>query len=73
MRKQNQPKREQLPSSALSPIINKITVDDKAMNCAEFHLESSDLCDLVEHRIIPHPGDSRDSQSGSIGEHLKFR
>ncbi len=45
----------QFPPSALSPVINKITVDDKAVMtlalCSD--LESGDFSDLVRQRIIP--------------------
>ena len=65
-------KRAQLPSSTLSPIINKITVDDKAVMTLALSsdLESSDFSDLVEHRIIPAllriPGTAKVE---AIGEH----
>ena len=65
-------KRAQLPSSTLSPIINKITVDDKAVMTLALSsdLEPSDFSDLVEHRIIPAllriPGTAKVE---AIGEH----
>lgn len=48
-------KKMQFPSTVLSPVINKITVDDKsvmtlALRC---NLESEDFSDMVRQRIIP--------------------
>ncbi len=45
----------QFPLSALSPVINKITVDDKAVMTLALRsdLESGDFSDLVRQRIIP--------------------
>ncbi len=45
----------QFPPSALSPVINKITVDDKAVMTLALRsdLESGDFSDLVRQRIIP--------------------
>lgn len=48
-------KKAQLPASSLSPVINKITVDDKAVIklALRSELESGDFSELVEQRIIP--------------------
>lgn len=48
-------KKAELPVGTLSPIINKITVDDKSIITLSVtsNLESTDFSDLVEHRIIP--------------------
>ncbi len=45
----------QFPPSALSPVINKITVDDRAVMTLALRsdLESGDFSDLVRQRIIP--------------------
>ncbi len=45
----------QFPPSALPPVINKITVDDKAVMTLALRsdLESGDFSDLVRQRIIP--------------------
>jgi len=48
-------KKAELPSAILSPIINKITVDDKSVITlsATSDLDVTDFSDLVEHRIVP--------------------
>ncbi len=48
-------KKAELPSATLSPIINKITVDDKSVMTLSLSsdLESSDFSDLVQYSIIP--------------------
>lgn len=48
-------KKAELPAGILSPIINKITVDDKSIITlsATSDLESTAFSDLVEHRIVP--------------------
>ena len=48
-------RKAQLPPTALSPVINKITVDDKAVMTLALrsNLESGDFSDLVRQRIIP--------------------
>lgn len=65
-------KRAELPSSTLSPIINKITVDDKSVMTLALasNLESTDFSDLVQRRIIPEllriPGMAKVE---SVGDH----
>lgn len=65
-------KKAELPAATLSPMINKITVDDKSVMTLSLSsdLESTDFADLVEHRIIPEllriPGTAR---VDVIGEH----
>jgi HAE1 family hydrophobic/amphiphilic exporter-1 len=48
-------KKAELPSSILTPIINKITIDDKSIITlsATSNLESTKFSDLIEHRVIP--------------------
>lgn len=48
-------KKAELPSSILTPIINKITIDDKSIITlsATSNLESTQFSNLIEHRIIP--------------------
>lgn len=48
-------KKAELPPTVLSPIINKITVDDKSVMTLSLSsdLESVELSDLIEQRIIP--------------------
>ncbi len=48
-------KKAALPSSILSPMINKITVDDKSIITLSVtsDLETTEFSDLVEHRIVP--------------------
>lgn len=61
-----------LPASALAPIINKITVDDKAVMTLSLtsDLESTEFSDLIERRITPEllriPGTAGIT---SVGEH----
>ena len=65
-------KKAELPAATLSPMINKITVDDKSVMTLSLSsdLESTDFADLVEHRIVPEllriPGTAR---VDVIGEH----
>lgn len=65
-------KKAELPSATLSPIINKITVDDKAVMTLSLgsELEAADFSDLVEHSIVPEllriPGMAK---IDAIGEH----
>lgn len=48
-------KKAALPSAILSPMINKITVDDKSIITLSVtsDLESTEFSDLVQHRIVP--------------------
>jgi len=48
-------KKAELPSSILTPIINKITIDDKSIITlsATSNLEPTQFSDLIEHRVIP--------------------
>lgn len=48
-------KKAELPSSILSPMINKITVADKSIITLSVtsDLESTQFSDLVQHRIVP--------------------
>lgn len=48
-------KKAELPSSILSPMINKITVDDKSIITMSVtsDLETTEFSDLVEHRLLP--------------------
>lgn len=67
-------KKAQLPTSTLAPVINKITVDDKAVIklALRSELESGDFSDLVEQRIIPEllriPGIAK---VDAVGEHKR--
>lgn len=48
-------KKAELPSSILSPIINKITVADKSIITLSVtsDLEATEFSDLVQHRVVP--------------------
>lgn len=48
-------KKAALPSAILSPMINKITVDDKSIITLSVtsDLETTEFSDLVQHRIVP--------------------
>ncbi len=48
-------KKAELPSSILTPIINKITIDDKSIITlsATSNLGPTQFSDLIEHRVIP--------------------
>ena len=48
-------KKAELPSAILSPMINKISIDDKSVMTLSVtsDLETADFSDLVEHRIVP--------------------
>ena len=48
-------KKAELPSGILSPMINKITVDDKSIITLSVSsdLETTEFSDLVEYRIVP--------------------
>lgn len=48
-------KKAELPSGTLSPMISKMTVDDKSIMTLSVtsNLETADFSDLVEHRLVP--------------------
>ena len=48
-------KKAELPSGILSPMINKMTIDDKSVMTLSVtsDLETADFSDLVEHRLVP--------------------
>ena len=48
-------KKAELPVGVLSPIINKVTIDDKSIITLSLtsDLEATDFSDLVENRIVP--------------------
>ena len=67
-------KKATLPSAILSPMINKITVDDKSVMTLSVtsDLETTEFSDLVEHRLVPEllrvPGTAKVE---SVGERPK--
>ena len=67
-------KKATLPSAILSPMINKITVDDKSIMTLSVtsDLEATEFSDLVEHRLVPEllrvPGTAKVE---SVGERPK--
>lgn len=48
-------KKAELPSAILSPMINKISMDDRSVMTLSVtsDMETADFSDLVEHRIVP--------------------
>jgi len=48
-------KKAELPSMALSPMISKMSIDDKSVMTLSVtsDLETADFSDLVEHRLVP--------------------
>ena len=48
-------KKAELPASTLTPMINKITVDDKSVMTLSLRsdLDPAEFSDLIEHRIVP--------------------
>lgn len=67
-------KKATLPSAILSPMINKITIDDKSVMTLSVtsDLETTEFSDLVEHRLVPEllrvPGTAKVE---SVGERPK--
>ncbi|MCQ2064531.1 MAG: efflux RND transporter permease subunit [Bacteroidaceae bacterium] len=70
-------KKAELPSSVLSPMINKITVDDKSIITMSVtsDLETTEFSDLVEHRLVPEllrvPGMAKVTSVGELPKEIQ--